>query len=125
MKESLPSKAQQIETIINSKAYELTLKYAGRDESGSPEYSKVFTVTRKEIEEYIKKHYRLNNLPFVFSSIGTKDGIYIIPVPGGYHVYYQERGICDPDYVVPTEEDAWKFYVDFTLNRSGTGLKWE
>jgi hypothetical protein len=124
MKRSVPSKTEQIEAIIYSTEYELTLKYEGRDESGSPEYSKVFTVTRKEIENYLKSHYHLENLPLVYSSNGLQDGLFIIRVTEGYLIYHQERGIRDLEYVAYSEDDAWKFYIDFILSVSGTGLKW-
>jgi hypothetical protein len=123
---SIPSKAEQIEALIHEKAYELALKYAGREQFGKLQFSKVFNVTRKEILEYLKNNYCLDNLPFfVFSSPGKRDGIYIIPVPEGYHVFYQEREYRNPDYTVPTEDDAWIFYIDFMLSLSGTALNWQ
>ena len=125
MKGSIPSKTEQIEALMRGTAYELTMKYAGRDKSGSPQYSKVFNITRKAVEEYLREHYLLDSLPFTHSSPGSNDGIYIIPVIEGYFVYYQERGIRNPEYLVPSENDAWKFYVDFRLRASGTGLRWE
>jgi len=116
---SIPSKAEQIEAIIHSTTYQLTMRYAGRDESGIPKYSKVFTVTRKEIEEYVRTHYRLNNLPMVNVTPESHDGLHIIRVPEGYHIYYQERNIRDTDYIVPSEDDVWKFYIDFKIRYGG------
>jgi hypothetical protein len=123
MKNIIPSKGKQIEALINHLAYDFTLKYAGRDLSGSPLYSKVFNVTKNEVKEYLKKRYNLNNLPFSYTVPGTKDGIYIIHKQEGYLVYYQERGFREPELLEP-EEGAWNYYVDFTLRTSGTGLKW-
>lgn len=125
MKESTPSKAEQIEAILYGVAYDLTMKYAGRDQSGHPQYSKVFTVTRKEIEEYLQEHYSLNTLPGTHSSASHHDGLYIMSDSSGYRVYHQERGIKFAEKVVRSEEEVWQLYVDWNLRTSGTGLKWK
>jgi len=122
MKESLPTKAEQIEAFIHARAYDLTMQYAGRDSSGRPKYSKVFTITKKEVRDYVRKHYRLDNVPFVHSSPGQREGIYIIPIPDGYHVYYQERGIHFEETVVNSEDAAWDFYFARKFPLSGGSL---
>ena len=123
MKGPIPSKAEQVEALIRGSIFELTMKYAGRNKSGRPFYSKVFNITRKEIEEYLREHYLLSDL--AHSSPGLLDGIYIIPVIEGYLVYYQERRTRNSEYLLPSENDAWKWYVDYILRTSGTGLTWK
>ena len=125
MKESSPSKAEQVEALIHGTAYNLTMQYAGRDQSGRHQYSKVFTVTREEIEDYVKDHYRLDNLPFTHSSPSQIEGIFIIPISGGYRVYHQERGMHFDEKLVKSEDAAWCFYFDYALRLTGTGLKWD
>jgi hypothetical protein len=125
MMRSFPIKSEQIEAILHDMAYDLTLKYAGRDESGVPQYSKTFNVTRKEIEEYVKKHYTLDNLPFAHSFHDLKDGLYIIRVSKEYQLYYQERGIRSLEQHVSSEDDVWKYYINYMLNTSRTGLEWK
>jgi hypothetical protein len=125
MKSSVPNKAEQIKALIYHKAYALAMQYAGRDKSGSPQYSKVFNVTRADIKEYIKSHYTLDNLPFARSSPTQEDGIYLIPVKNGYEMYDQERGIRFPSTKVHSDDEAWLIVIDHILRTSGTGLKWE
>jgi hypothetical protein len=127
MMESFPNKSEQIKAILYSKVYDFALKYAGLDQSGRPQYFKVFNFTKKEFEDYLKKHYRLDNLPFLHLSPGKDDGIYAILKPDGYLIYYQERGMHDPRYeqILKTEEEVWKYYIKFTLDTSSTGIKWD
>lgn len=128
MKESTPNKTAQIEALINGEAYHLTIRYAGRDNSGSPRYTEIFSVTKNEVETYLKKHYSLNNLPFVFSSFGSQDGFYITKVDNGYQVYMQERGIrfegglnvSRGEPIVYSATEAWRLVVDHILRTSGT-----
>jgi len=124
IKEPLPGKEEQIEAIVHDRARDLVLRYAWRDRSGRPRYPQVFTVSRKEVEQYVKEHYSLDTLPFVHSAPGREDDIHIIPVPDGYRVYYQEGGIHRDEEVVPSEDDAWNFYLRCVLAVSSTGLKW-
>ncbi len=125
MKELTPSKEEQIEALIHDKAYQLTIRYSGRDKSGRPNYRKVFNVTRKDIERPLKNHYKFDDLPFVSCSIGPKDGFYIIPTSKAYTIYKQERGVHTRDKTVKSASEARKLYIDWILDTSGTGLEWK
>lgn len=125
MKELMPSKAEQIEAILHGVAYDLTMKYAGRDKSGRPQYSRVFTVTRKEIEEYLKEQYSLSTLPLTYSLPSQCDGVYIIATSSGYRFYRQERGIHFSEQTLKSDDEVWQLYIDWKLRTSGTGLKWK
>lgn len=46
----ISSKEEQIEALVRYRAYELTMKRAGRDQSGVPAYGKVFTSQREKYE---------------------------------------------------------------------------
>ena len=120
MKKSVPSKAEQIEAIEHDRARDLVLRYAWRDQSGRPRYREVFTITKKDVEDYVKEHYRLDNAPYTHSSPGREDGIYIIPVPGGYRVYRQERLGHFEEELVSSENAAWKRYVEYVILSGGT-----
>jgi hypothetical protein len=121
----MPGKAEQLDAFLHGNAYEFTMKYAGRDQHGFPQYSKVFTITKKDILDYIKKNYKLNNLPMTYSSPSRKDGYYIIPIPDstGYRTYYQERGIKGKEIVAYNEEEALLLYVKHRLLYSTSGIK--
>jgi hypothetical protein len=125
MKDSIPSKDEQIEALINGRAYELVLRFAGLDESGGPRYSEVFKVTKDEIKEYITRHYTLNNIPLIHSSPSREDGIYLIPIHDGYEFYDIEHGIRFTGKKVDSEDEAWSIVIDYILGTSGTGMKWE
>jgi len=124
MEYSYPAKGEQIEALINHKAYDFTMNNGGRDSIGEPQYAKVLNVTKKEIKEYLKNNYTILNLPFSYTHSGIKDGAYIIHKPEGYLVYHQERGLPEAQYWEMEEEQVWDYYVDFILRTSGTGLKW-
>lgn len=122
MKEIVPSKTEQIEAIIHDKVYDITIEYAGRDKSGKPQYSKVFTVTKKEFEDYAKCHYRLDNLPFVHTEPREIDGLYIIPIKNGYRVYNQVRNIHIEESLLTSERDVWNTYFNYTISTVGAPI---
>jgi hypothetical protein len=118
MENKKPDKTEQIEAIIQDQVYDLTMKYAGRDSTGMPQYTKVFDVTPNEILEYAKQHYDFERLPYVHTKPGLLDGFYILRIRQGYRVYYQERSTKFDDKVLEKEDDVWESYVDFILSVS-------
>ena len=116
-----PSKAEQIESLLHFKAYRLVKEWIGPDQSVGDFYTKVFTVTRLEVEEYARQKYRIED--FAKSSPGEQDGFYAIRVPSGYLTYGQERGEKFSEGLVQSENDVWHLVIEYILLRSGTGLK--
>ncbi|MFA5367306.1 MAG: hypothetical protein WC333_05460 [Dehalococcoidia bacterium] len=125
MSEASPSKSEQIEALLHGKAYELALKYLPRDEAGSPQYRKLFNVTKKEVEKYAKQNYKWSEFACVKTAPGERDGFYAIRVSKGYLVYDQERGIRFDKGLVHSENDVWRLVMDYILLRSGTGFKFK
>ncbi len=121
MTSETPDKATQIEALIHRRARELVERSTPPDLSSAESYRRVFTVTRKEVEEYTKEHYKFGDL--ANTSPGSGDGFYAIQISDGYLTYDQERGIQFDKVVVDSENDVWGLVIDYLLARSGTGLK--
>jgi len=120
-----PNKTAQIEALLHFKAYDLVKESIGTDQPVADYYSKVFTVTRQEIEDYAKHNYKLSDFAFLKTAPGQKDGFYAIRISGGYNIYDQERGIRFDKALVQSEDDIWHLLIDYILLRSGTGIKFK
>ena len=123
MSNALPGKDEQCQALIEDTAYELALRSLPRDQSGRPQYRKVFNVTRTEVERYAREHYRLEDL--VKMAPGPDAGFYAIPTSEGYLTYEQEREIPWGKAIVHSVDDVWRLLVDYRLRYSGTGFKFE
>ncbi len=118
-----PSKIEQIESLLNGTACELVERCVAPDRLCSNSYAEVFTVSRREILEYIRKNHNLEevakNVP------GEEDGFYVVPQGNGYLTYIQERQVRAEQVVVSSENEAWDRYLDYLIGYSGTGLTFE
>jgi hypothetical protein len=122
----MPTKTEQLYAFLYDKEEQLTMKYdTGLEPYGIPYYSKVFTITKKDIFDYIRKNYTLSNLPFTRSSPSRKDGFYIIPMSDstGYRIYYQKNCIRSKEIVANNENEALYQYVNLRLLFSISGIE--
>ena len=117
------AKAEQIRSLLSGKACDLVESAIPSSECSTDSYRVVFTVNRREIDEYIAK----NGFPegVVRSRAGTRDGVYMIRSMFGYSVYYQERGIVMDKQFFISRTAAVKRVTDYRIGLSGTGLKFE
>jgi hypothetical protein len=120
MIEMLPSKQEQIEALLQHKAYDLVVKYAPAAQLTSRCYESVFSMKRFEILQYVERNYKIEDL--VSTVPQQRDGFYAIRGVQGYRVYEQEHQLKIFEQHVSTEHDVWVAFVNYLLETSGTAL---
>ena len=119
---NFPEKKLQIEAILKWVARDFALGYValiaeefhGKIISVVP-YEKVFNITRKEIYEYTKTHYKITDLVSPY----PKEGLFAKPEGGGFLIYEQDYGrVCSPPDFVNNENELLNYYIDFVIRRS-------
>lgn len=123
MRNQLPSKIEQIEALIRFEACELTEKYTDDTISSEEAYKKIFIIKKKEIKEYIKSKYKMEEL--INLKKGNLDGFYALHDKSSFLIYEQERGFKFLERKVKNEKAVWKEYVEYLIRHSGTGLSFE
>jgi hypothetical protein len=83
-------------------------------------YAKVFTVSKKEIYEYVS----INGIPQDYSTsrYSLTDGFHFFEEEGKWYTCFRERGMIYNDKVFDDYEFGRKYIVDTLLGLSGTGL---
>lgn len=119
----VPSKDQQIESLLDGTACELVEHCVPADRISADSYSEVFTVNRSEILTYLRTNRRLEDV--VHTSSGPSDGFYALLRDGDYLTFIQERKIRMQEATVETKDDVWEHVVDYLIGHSGTGLKFK
>ena len=115
-----PTKEEQINALVMHQAYKLVTQMVPPGDLSGDSYKKVFTVKRNEILNYAKAHFSMEEV--MICRPGECDGFYVLSIPDGFEIYYQERLIKVPIKVVGTSDDVWEEYVDYLIRTSGTGL---
>lgn len=111
---------EQIRVLLQGKAYDTVRElFPGKQLTGG-DYKEVFTVTRKDVVEYVKR----NGFPpgSYGSRLGGGDGPYMIEEECAYAVYYQERGIRFGETRYAKKVEADEVLITLLLGLSGTGL---
>jgi len=124
----MPNDKEQFEALANGTIYDLVVKYVGPPPLPKGAYERIFNVSKAEFIKWLRKNYKLKNLPFVYLTPSNKDGYYIIREGGlfyKYRTYYQERLVRLDECVVSNLEKVYEKYAEHCLKYSGTGLPFE
>ncbi|HVF10624.1 MAG TPA: hypothetical protein VNA16_07470 [Abditibacteriaceae bacterium] len=117
-----PSKEEQIHALLTGKAYELAIKTLNVHDMSEHQYEEVFTVTREDIDDYV----RLHGVPMdrVITEADGGEGIHFIRQNGMWLVYWWERGEKWAETKHRTEKGAIQGLVNFLLDRTATGINY-
>ena len=108
-------KDEQIAAILTAKEWELSRHYF---DGNVERMEKSWTITKRDVKAYIAEH----GFPagWVHFAPQTYDGVYVLPLDGGWSVRYQERGEVYEDERFPTQDEAMDYLLDtYYLSRRG------
>jgi hypothetical protein len=118
----MANKIEQIEALLNHRAYDLATKELEKSNMARSSYEDVFTVTRKEIDAYVKD----NGIPeHVYCTIDGPhmcEGIHLVKRGSKWHLFWLERGIESEPELFENDFEAKKSLLDWILNTAGTGI---
>ena len=118
----MATKEEQIEALLNCKALELACRELNVSHMARSSYTDVFTVTRQEIDEYI----RINGIPknryCTRSDSHPCEGIHLVGKKDSWHLYWLERGIVSGEEIFSDYQEAQKRLLDWILGMAGTGI---
>lgn len=117
------STEEQITALLTGKASELVQQCVAHDMLGPKSYEEVFSLSKKEILDYLERHRRIEDVVFVCP--GSRDGFYAVQTSSGFRTYEQYQGLKANDGLVLDEHEVWKKFVDYLVRTSGTGLTFE
>jgi hypothetical protein len=122
-KRGAPSKDEQIKAILSGPkaSYDLALEILGVKHMARHSYAEVFTVSRKEIDEYVKEH----GLPKVWCDIPDHiwgEGLEFWEKDGKWHLYWLEKGQRHDEQIFADEQTARDALLNWILGMSGTGI---
>lgn len=103
----------QIEALLQGDAYAWAVRN-GRIRAGEPLHmSRVFSVTRGEVVEYLRTHPVPGLDVRQEQYRGSTDGPKLLRQAGACLIGWQERGIFHPEHVVRTEAAARETWIHF------------
>jgi len=109
----------QIEALLFGDPYSWAVK-SGRIASGqSLQMSKVFSVTRRDVIEYLRSQPLPGFDLRQASYRGISDGPKIHNTSDNYAIGWQERGIFLEEFSTPSEAAAREYWVEFLANSLG------
>lgn len=117
----LPSKEEQIESILKLVAYKLATKYSPTDKDEveiNHVFKKIFSVRKEDVLNYLKENYPLQEVVNQ-NPKSIRDGFYAIPISTGYRTYRQERNIKFDEEIVVSEDEVWSHLVDYLIASNG------
>jgi hypothetical protein len=117
----LPSKEEQIESILKLVAYKLASEYSPTDKHEVEIdylFKKIFTVRKQDVLNYLKENYPLQEVVNQ-NPKSIRDGFYAIPICSGYRTYRQERNIKFDEEIVVSEDEVWSHLVDYLIASNG------
>jgi hypothetical protein len=111
---------EQIKILLEGRAFKTAQSLLGGRTPTNGDYAKLFTVTRRDVQAYVRAH----GLPprACFSRPGGSDGNYLIEEDGYFVVYYQERGGRFEEFRYAERKEAELVMVGMLLGPSGIGL---
>ena len=117
------AKTEQIRSLLLGDACTLVEKTVPKSELSCDSYSRVFTITKRDIVDYVAKH----GLPAgaIRYRSAERDGVYMVRSVFGHSVYDQERGIISNKHFFFTQTAAINTVIDRLIALSGTGLTFE
>jgi hypothetical protein len=117
----LPSKEEQIESILKLLAYKLASKYSPtyKDEVEIDNlFKKIFSVGKEDVLNYLKENYPLQEVVNQ-NPKSIRDGFYAIPISSGYRIYRQERNIKFDEQIALSDDEVWRYFVDYLIASNG------
>ena len=117
------TKTEQIRSLLLGDACTLVENNVPKSELSSDSYTKVFTITKRDIIDYVAKH----GLPEgrIQYRCAEREGVYMVRSLLGHSVYYQERGIIFNKQFFFTHRAAMNAVIDWLIRLSGTGLTFD
>ena len=117
----MTEKEEQIRVLLAGNPLEYACKKLDVEDMREHRYSEVFTVTRQEVQEYVREH----GLPvdISFSSLASpQDGLFFYESGGEWLVYFGERGKRFDSRTFDSYNEALPCVVDWLLKLSGAGM---
>jgi len=114
-------KDEQIKALLIGRAYDLATKVLGVSDMTKSSYADVFTVTRKEVEDFVRR----NGFPSgsFYQREGYYEGLHCIHEEGNrWRVYWLERGVKYDERTFHNEEAVIQELISRCLGRTGTGI---
>lgn len=113
-------KTTQIKVLLGGKAYDLACQTLGVDNMRDSKYSDVFTVTERQVHEYVF----INGFPngeTPKEERGT-EGFHFYEERGTWHTWYKERNIVSDKKTFEDSREAKRYIATMLLRMAGTGL---
>lgn len=116
----MDDKETQIKILLSGNPLKYASKKLGVKDMQDNNYSEIFTVSKKEIYEYVS----INGIPQDYSTsrYSMTDGFHFFEEDGNWYTCFRERGFIYNDEVFNNYELGQKYIVNTLLKLSGTGL---
>jgi len=116
----LVEKETQIKILLCGNPLKFASNKLGVKDMQNHNYSEIFTVSKKEIYEYVS----INGIPQDYSTSRNSmtEGFHFFEEDGKWYTCFRERGNIYNDEVFNDYELGQKYIVNTLLKLSGTGL---
>ena len=111
-----PSLKEQVNALVTGTKFELVCEHLGKSKLKEKDYDKVFTVTRRELLEYLPNNYTIDQV--IRTKKAPRDGFYALKGIYGWTTFIQEREIRFNQEKVESEDKVWEQYVSIALGYS-------
>ena len=118
----MATKEEQIKALLNQKACELACRELNVNHMARSSYKDIFTVSRHDIEEYVKIHGIPKHRYCTKSESHPCENIHFYEKSGTWYLYWLERGIVSNKEEFNEKKKAEKRLLDWILEMSGTGI---
>jgi len=116
------SKTDQIEALLHHKAYDVATATLGISHMCKSPYSKVFNVTRDDIDNYVAEHGLPGEAFCTVDGPHMCEGIHLVKRDKTWRLFWLERGIASGEETFQSEIEAKHRLLDWILNTAGTGI---
>jgi hypothetical protein len=117
----MQDKETQILSILTWDIPKYVLKKTGKESYSAFDLKQIYSVTKKDIYDYIAENGLPENICKRFTS--QRDGMYLLETANGFEVYYQERACKFDSKEFKNKKDAIRYLLDETIYHSGVELK--
>ncbi len=111
---------KQIVTLLSGNPLKFACEKLGVRDMSKHSYSQVFTVTRSEVYEYVRKYGIPQN--YSNSRNSLTDGFKFFEEDGKWYCCFRERGICFDEKELDNYDTGLIYITDMLLRLSGTGI---